>query len=442
MNMARRRNSGRSSGGLFGLFIIIFAIALNVGIVLLIIGAVVGLFWLLNRTFSRTEGHVTDEPVSTDTDTVATQAALAAAGSNSVALPQSNGDKLAVQAFLEKYLVDEFAFPDLKADPLHQQMETYRCLEVLQAVNRLQSDRVDTIRQMNICKKDIDEILSCPGSTGEQDQLQYLRDHEESLKCKLAAYNAGQQKLLRQRIHLIAKHGKAFSDLKQAVSLIKNSKKIECAAADISFDSFAELSAALPGDLFSSDVRPIVLNFGAYRFCILPDVILAYDKADAFVTALEPMAMVITSAEKPKSVTVTKSGYSGSWIHRDPVIAEDSVKISEGTIHTSWRYQKKNGGPDLRYRNNPMLQTRTDEYRYGTVAFRIGPYAAVYSFSACNHVGRVKQLSREYTSIMHEPNGVPALLRLLESSAKKKSIAQGLSATYEQADTESFCKMG
>ena len=169
-------------------------------------------------------------------------------------------------------------------------------------------------------------------------------------------------------------------------------------------------------------------------------MILVYDKAGVFATALEPMAMVITSKTEQKNVSMSRDGYSGTWRHSDSIIGDDSMLMREGSVTTTWLHTKKDGGPDRRYSHNPMYQYRSNVYQYSVVTIQIGQYKAEYSISAGNISAKIKSMVREYTSIMHELNATPSLLRLLEATSKKKGNAQELYTLYEKSNPNFICK--
>lgn len=445
--MARRKNSNDIGPGLFLLILIIGFIA-YIGPVLLVIGAVVGVIYLISRAGSNnTTGtsSVTRENTSATTkstsgtsvvQTPLVQASTRQAGSTTYT---SDKDAEIVQKFKSKYYTATMSFPAAQGDPLQSELGSFQCAEVLQTVNRLVNQRITTIKQLNTYSKEIDAILACPNCYDNKAKAKYLQEHESELNSKLSEYNILKGKMKMQKITLMNKHDGAFSSMRNAVLLIQGSKKIR-GTSGVDFKTFAKLKSSIPGDLFTSDIQPIELNFGIYRFFLLPEVILVYDKAGVFATALEPMAMVITSKTEQKNVSMSRDGYSGTWRHSDSIIGDDSMLMREGSVTTTWLHTKKDGGPDRRYSHNPMYQYRSDVYQYSVVTIQIGQYKAEYSISAGNISAKIKSMVREYTSIMHELNATPSLLRLLEAASKKKGNAQELYTLYEKSNPNFICK--
>ena len=456
--MARRRNSSSGGGG-FVVLLIILGLVSYAGFALLIIGAIVGIIYLIGRAISNnstssntstssTTRTANNASVRTPVESRTTsgglnkQAPVAPIGGKTTSNTTTfytDKDAEIIRSYKSKYRVETVPFPAAHLDPLQNELGAFQCAEVLQAVNRLFNQRVHAIKQMNKCSEQIDSILACPNCSDNKQRAQYLQESESVLKNKQSEYNLVKNQLKVKKITLLSKHDKAFISLCNAIQLIMDSKK-RVSKSGVDFKNFAKLKSTIPGDLFSCEVQPIELNFGAYRFFLLPEVILVYDKSNVFVTALEPMALIFACKENQKNVFMTKEGYSGSWKHSDTLIADDSVMLSTGSVRTSWLHTKKDGGPDRRYSYNPMYQHRTDLYKYSEVTIQIGRYKAEYSLSTGNASAKINSLVREYTSIMHELNATPSLLRLLESASKKKDIAQGLCTQYERSNVNFICK--
>lgn len=441
--MARRRNSNSGGGGIIVLALVI-GIAAYAGIALLVIAAVGGIIYLIGKAISSSSasgnassGHDAPQTRSTN-ETSLPVSANSSAVSTAV---RANKTTEEIRTIMRKYQLDACPFPSTQVDPLQKEMSSYQCIEVLQSVNRLLGERTDSIKRLNELKAEIDQILTCPNCDGEKERLKYLRENDSLLQKKLDEHRTIMSGMRSNKVSLLNKHNLAFSNIKSAIQQIISCKKIS-SRSGVDFGSFITLNSTLPGDMFSTPTSPIEMNFGAYRFFLLPEVILAFDKKGLFVTAFEPIAMIITSRDLQKDVYVSKTGYSGSWSFYDSLISDDSVKVSEGIPRTSWLHEKKNGGPDLRYSNNPMTQRRTDVYRYGEVSFQMGQYKAEYSFSSGSIAAKVKSLVRDYTAIIHTPNAAPSFLRLLERTCKKKELAKELSNNYERMNDNIICKVG
>ena len=241
------------------------------------------------------------------------------------------------------------------------------------------------------------------------------------------------------KVVLLSKEKTAFNRLFTALSELDSSAKSE-GGSGVALSSFVKLRSNIPGDLFASEQAPLELDYGAYKFFLLPDVVLAYDKANTFVTAFEPMALIITVRDQKKNIYMRKNSGS-AWSYTDSVIARDSALVSEGYTRTSWLHERKSGGPDLRYSYNPRYESRTDTYAHSVFSIQIGQYKAEYSISKANLSNKLKPMVKDYCSVMHELNAAPSLLRLLESVSKKRDAAGLLSEKYESISKNTIYKV-
>mgnify|MGYP006967175395 CR=1 FL=1 len=181
--MARRKNSNDIGPGLFLLILIIGFIA-YIGPVLLVIGAVVGVIYLISRAGSNnTTGtsSVTRENTSATTkstsgtsvvQTPLVQASTRQAGSTTYT---SDKDAEIVQKFKSKYYTATMSFPAAQGDPLQSELGSFQCAEVLQSVNRLVNQRIAMIKSLNTYSKEIDAILACPNCYDNKAKAKYLQ---------------------------------------------------------------------------------------------------------------------------------------------------------------------------------------------------------------------------------------------------------------------------
>lgn len=342
-------------------------------------------------------------------------------------------------------LIAQFHVPNAPSfttaiDSLQKEMESFQCIEVLRKFNKTISQRRDCANKMNSIKDEIDFILSCPGCSTDGERLQYIKCNEEILQKKKNDYDTISSKMKKTQVVLLSKERTAFIKLSDALVEINTSVK-STSRSRVVLSSFMELLSNIPGDIFTSEQAPIKLNFGSYKFFLLPDVILVYDKDNSFVTALEPSALNITITDKRKSVHMQRNVGSKWPMITDSIIAEDSVLVSKGYSQTYWLHEKKDGGPDLRYSHNPQFEYRTDIYAYSDFCIQIGSNKAIYSLSKANLSNNLTPMLIDYCSIKHELNAVPSLLRLLESVSKNREATSLLSEKYESISANIICKV-
>lgn len=353
--------------------------------------------------------------------------------------PVVNEDNSKLNQLKSKYRVPNIPSVATAIDPLQKEMESYQCIEVLQNVNKAISRRRDCAKKMKSIKDEIDGILACPGCGTDRERLKFIKNNEDALQQKKNEYAAISAEIKKVKVVLLSKEKTAFNRLFTALAEITSSEKAE-SGSGVALSSFVKLRSNIPGDLFASEQAPIELDYGAYKFFLLPDVVLAYDKANTFVTAFEPMALIITVRDQKKNIYMRKNSGS-AWSYTDSVIARDSALVSEGYTRTSWLHERKSGGPDLRYSYNPRYESRTDTYAHSVFSIQIGQYKAEYSISKANLSNKLRPMVKDYCSVMHELNAAPSLLRLLESVSKKREAASLLSEKYESISKNIICKV-
>lgn len=325
----------------------------------------------------------------------------------------------------------------IKVDSIVETLKDYQCIEVNVAVNRCFNSKQRTIKELAELKKELDEILNCPNCKSDQERIKYLQCEEQHIREIKSDYTEKYHYLDKQKVILLSKNRDSFLQLKRAFIEILTSQK---AISDIglSLPEFVNIDSPLPDSTFSTDYLSIKLDFTKYQFYLLPDVILVYNK-EAFLTAINPVSLIINIQDKQKNIS-TRSTNHGAWEYSDKIIASDSKLVSQGDERRTWLHTRVDGWPDLRYSYNPEIKYRTDVYSFSEINIQIGGYKYTYSLSKGNIATLVRKNCRDYCSIAHLPNMVPALLRLLNSSAKKKEKVKELSDLYEEISSDIITK--
>ena len=458
-----RRSSGGSSGG-SGCFVLgIIALVLLYGNVALFTGsasdspilaiiAVLGDLFLIGmiiKSFSdrsSSNNNTTSSPQSTPSTQTRSipsyQSNQANSVSNTIAKPAVSPvqeDRSKLGRLKERYNTPALPSVPMINDPLQKSMEAYQCRAVLQVTNKVINQRKNGINKLRNLKKDLESMLSCPGCSSDRERIKFLNEHKDNLEAKRIEYLKIFNALSSNKVRLLTKKDdRAFGQLRTVFAEISKSQKIT-GDEKTPYNSFATLNSSLPGDLFDAAQSPIELNFGWYHFYLLPEVILVFNKDAKFITAIEPMALIISIQDCSKDVYASNRSYRG-WTFTDNIIASDSTFKSHGETRTSWLHEKKNGGPDLRYSDNPMYQYRTETYSYTAVKFQICSYHASFSASKGQLASKLRPLFRDYCSKTHGVNVIPSLLRLLEATSKDKASAETLSKNFESTCSDMICK--
>ena len=259
------------------------------------------------------------------------------------------------------------------------------------------------------------------------------------------------KKLEKYKIQLVSKQTNAFYQLTSSFSeLLLGSQKTErtnnITGASFPFSlpptplsAIIKLKSAIPGSVFLSDTTPVELTLSEYHFFLLPDTILVFNKENKFITALEPMALVLSFKEKEKNVFISRVGKDEDPFN-DRTIASDSKLVKKGKPVQHWLHQRNDGGPDMRYSINYRYESRPDTYAYTEFRVQIGNCCESFNVSKAGISHRMISRVKDYCSISHEANAVPSLLRLLEQTANNKEIVEGLASVYDKISNNMFCK--
>ena len=400
------------------------------------IAAVIGIITLIfGKPSKNTSSESSTGNLSADSQNESKRSIHSEKGSSQI----TSSNKSEFEQLALKYRVPNVPVIATSADSIIKDTESLQCTEVLQNVNKVINLRRDYAKKMKSLKQDIDNILICNGCSSEKEKIKYIKSNEESLQQKKNEYFSISNELEKSQVVLLSKESKAYKNLLSALMDICSSK-ISTDKNGASLSSFIKIKSKIPGSLFISTQAPVELNYGIYRFFLLPEIILVYDSYEAFVTALEPTALTIILLNRQKKIDLTKRE-DEPWSHSDSVIASDSSLIAEGYIRSHWMHERKSGGPDMRYSYNPMYQSRTNTYAYTDIKIRVGNYSAEYSLSKGYLAERLKLMVKDYCSVTHEFNAVPSLLRLINTTAKNKNAARLLSEQYESVSKNIICKI-
>ena len=168
-----------------------------------------------------------------------------------------------------------------------------------------------------------------------------------------------------------------------------------------------------PDDLnsFVYDYNPIILKINELIYCLFSRVVLVFDINGHYVTALD-VASVNILVER-KSIDVFVMDDITQFPYHSPVNIS-SKKVYEGKTITRWLYPNRDGSPDMRRKNNKLIQARTDTYEYATITIAIAEErisictGSEKAIESCSYAG-IKYSNNNY---LHNP--INCLINLLQ----------------------------
>ncbi len=340
-------------------------------------------------------------------------------------------DELACELRLKSYELP--TIPPLRpiepeADPLQKTLESYTCAQLLRTIGRAEKRRAELLQSLCTVQHEIAELRYFSKDVTVEEKRAALPYRERQLEKEYTRYMELYQKLTNVHIQLMSKERAGFEELRDVFCSFASSQKL---AGPVPFSETVHLNCVLPGDLFATEEQAIEWKKGQYSFFLLPDVILVYKDSAVFVTALEPMSLVLKLNARRKDVQASNINSRG-WTIRDSLIAKDSRLISSSAVTARWLHQRKDGGPDMRYRlsDNTRFEYRTDTYAYTELTMQIGEYKD--TFYASKNVCSKEALSavKRYCFLSHTKTEIPALLRLLSGTAEQTVPVNSLIAAY------------
>lgn len=284
----------------------------------------------------------------------------------------------------------------------------------------------------------IGKIVSCPGCQTIDEKYSHLTSHMNELKRLKNESDECIAKLSSSKIELLNADRDLLLEMNLAFNSLLNSKK--CLSENGSIQDF--ITSKKPDDLmlFKYDNEPITLFLTQYYFCLFSNVILVFDSAGIFTSAIDPSAFSITTRTETISVTVN--------VGRAPsnqYIAEDSKCVSQGVTRSTWLHTCRDGSPDLRYSYNPRLEYQTNTYEYAVVEFVVAGQQIAFSASSSAVGESFEKVASMYTrKCNNRHNPIPEFLQLIkslnnEADTQIDSIIQV--SESKAAESSYFCRV-
>lgn len=270
----------------------------------------------------------------------------------------------AVEEEIEKIKANytfRFNLPEIEDTVINNDKSTDTVPDVKRAVLHYKKKSSEDVDKCNELTKQINDILNKELSPDEK--LAYLQKELTNLDRIKKERNDLISRLRTRKIELIDENS-ATIDLDVAFIELKQSKV--CNTGYLYLDKL--LSKKRPKELnfFSYKYKPIVFFSNSFFYCVFSNTILVFDESGYFVNSLGTWALNMKISRITESVTISNNSEYGREFS-----AEDSKLISKGATYSHWLYSCKDGSPDLRYSGNQLIESRTDEYEYGKLSFRL-----------------------------------------------------------------------
>lgn len=306
--------------------------------------------------------------------------------------------------------------------------------EVLYTVNSYKDSNNKINLKYSAISNESQKILSFEGCTSINEMQTYLDANEERLRQLKEEGDSCLNQLSLHKIEMLNEDATLLTELRDAFSKLRKSER--CFSSEIRIDNFVTLARPRDLSFFKFENDPIILYFMEFYLCLFSNVILIFDDAGIFYTAVDPTALTITVRRSTCNVRV---GYDGTS-ERD--IARDMRLISRGRTQYTWRHTRQDGNPDRRYKDNPRLEYRFDIYEAVIVDLLIAGTRITFSATSSDAGDSLERVASKYLQeCPHRHTPIPALLQLmknLEDDPQIDSLIQMCSRTNQ---LNYFCKI-
>lgn len=303
--------------------------------------------------------------------------------------------------------------------------------EVREAVQLYKDHTLADSLKYNSINKQIDDILSVKKAPDEK--LAYLKEKSDVLKQLKGERDRILKRINTRKIEILNETS-ATVDIDTAFRMLLLSKVCSFDTIDITDlickDSPKELA------FFSYPHKPLVLYYNKKKYCIFSSIILVFNQTGDYIAAIPAQQLKLHLRTKTEEVYV-----SNEKEHERKYSANDSKLIKKGQTHSFWLHTRKDGSPDLRYRDNPRFSSRTDKYEYGEVEFSLSNSPITYRFSSQDAVKSFVKIAPLYAGKSTKFDNTDNLLSLIKSVSDTNEVDEIMKEYKALSKKSVYCKL-
>lgn len=299
----------------------------------------------------------------------------------------------------------------------------YQNKEVISTVNLLKMMISEKLEKCSEIDNEINRILEPCSDLLDEEKYNYLISKIDELDCLKSEMDSIENEISKIKIRIKDGNTNLTHNIKDTFSKIDQSKKKKIEGS--SFNSF--ICEKLPYEMkyFQYTTEPLALHIGNYNYCLFSNMILVFDNSGVFSSSVDPSAFEIKTARLSETKLIYDDEIPNFKYEMN--IDSDSICIERGKPDYSWTYTRKDGGPDLRYKDNRMYKFRRDTYEYGKITISIaGNNISIY-LSSNTAIHSFEMLGKKYTRkciVNRETDRIAELLRLLDMVSDEEKISK------------------
>ena len=294
--------------------------------------------------------------------------------------------------------------------------DRYRSQAALEArlekeIAQYQANQKRAVATQQGLEKELEDIKKGKGKPVFTSKKRYLKQNQEGMEDiarqiaeKQAETETLEQSLVAKRERtanlkfiIFDKGNPEFEQLKSSFEKWKQSISIQ-GTPDIKASSISAGQRDADLQHVQYQVEPIGIELENHRFYIFPNGIWAFQGAGIFAGVYRPKALQCTFHATER----THYGSGRREFYQDSRIVQ--------TRHT-WMYTRNDGGPDRRYKDNPMI-TITD-YMECSFDLCICGKTFHYTVSSMVNCEALEKAINAYAQVKEEKDEIPVLLNLL-----------------------------
>lgn len=270
-------------------------------------------------------------------------------------------------------------------------------LEIVDIVEKI-ANRREEIRELKKqyknCRRNVEIILFGEEFSNPEEEYNHLMSNLDNLqKIKLQGEELAYE-ILKSKFVSLKEDEKKMVFLRSAFRSLLNSDK--CKIIDSSSKITEVISDISPVDLdaFDYNIEPIVLHLNDNFYCLFSEVIVKFDRKGNFITAYNPYALEIQINKYEVPLYV----FEGEFPTHE-YVSYDSKRISKGPTKKMWKYSRVDGGMDLRYKDNYLIDCRLDVYEYGQIIMKINRDKIVIKVSSERTLNALEKVKTHYANL-------------------------------------------
>lgn len=254
-----------------------------------------------------------------------------------------------------------------------------------------------------ICKK-LNEIIESEEHLLDWQKLDFIRSKAQEIEELKIALNIVQRKYHKLKIVFTFDDTSALKDIRYALSTFERSQKIQ-SLKETPWKSISEIQIPKALENFKCSEKSVTIQLGDFVCCLFSCTILLFLENGAFVTALKPSALKISTQPCRASIHIKNETYSEDFVANDSKIIEEVKKNTQYILE------------------------------YGRVNFSIGDREEIYFFSSQYALDELQKATKRYCKPSYDSNtSNHALINLFSTIAPRSNAINNMKELYAKSN--------